>query len=257
MARSQYDLSIPDFAGGPRVPGVSRFQADSAAVTLCGVSKAYGAGSSRTSVLHKVSLSIPTGSFAAIVGPSGSGKSTLLNLIGLLDRPDSGEVHLCGQHVAFRDSTEAAHLRGRLIGFVFQSFQLLPRLTAWENVALPMLHAGVPRIERRRRALDLLTSVGLANRVEHRPSELSGGQCQRVAVARALACNPGLILADEPTGSLDTASGGAVMELLRDLNRRQGTTVIMVTHDMSLAQTCDVMIEIRDGRVRPQDEASA
>ncbi|WP_235524364.1 ABC transporter ATP-binding protein [Caulobacter sp. Root655] len=218
------------------------------------MSKAYGAGPTRVPVLHDISLNIPAGGLVAIVGPSGSGKSTLLNLIGLLDQPDSGEIRLDGQRVAFRSAAEAARLRNRMIGFVFQSFQLLPRLTAWENVALPLLYRGVPRAERRVRALAMLESVDLADRVDHRPSALSGGQCQRVALARALIGEPRLILADEPTGSLDTATGATVMDLLRDLNRRLGTTIVMVTHDPDLAARCNALIEIRDGRIRTQRE---
>jgi putative ABC transport system ATP-binding protein len=254
MARSNFDPSIPDLAGSLRAPGVSCFEGAPAALALAGVSKAYGVGSTRVPVLHDISLSIPAGGLVAIVGPSGSGKSTLLNLIGLLDQPDSGEIRLDGQRVAFQSPAEAARLRNRMIGFVFQSFQLLPRLTAWENVALPLLYRGAPRAERRARALAMLESVDLADRVDHRPAELSGGQCQRVALARALIGEPRLILADEPTGSLDTATGATVMDLLRDLNRRLGTTIVMVTHDPDLAARCDSLIEIRDGRIRGQRE---
>ena len=229
----------------------------SPALSLAGVSKAYGAGPARVPVLHDICLSAPAGDFLAIVGPSGSGKSTLLNLIGLLDRPDSGEIRLDGHPVAFQTPAEAARLRNRMIGFVFQSFQLLPRLTAWENVALPLLYRGAPRAERRRRALAALNDLGLADRVDHRPSALSGGQCQRVALARALVGEPRLILADEPTGSLDTATGATVMDMLRDLNARLGTTVVMVTHDPSLAARCASQVEIRDGRVQARRGAAA
>jgi putative ABC transport system ATP-binding protein len=227
------------------------------ALSLTDVSKAYGAGPARVPVLHDICLSAPAGDFLAIVGPSGSGKSTLLNLIGLLDRPDSGEIRLDGHPVAFQTPAEAARLRNRMIGFVFQSFQLLPRLTAWENVALPLLYRGAPRAERRRRALAALNDLGLADRVDHRPSALSGGQCQRVALARALVGEPRLILADEPTGSLDTATGATVMDMLRDLTARLGTTVVMVTHDPGLAARCASQVEIRDGRVQARRGAAA
>jgi putative ABC transport system ATP-binding protein len=249
------DLARTSPAGSPPACGG---QADAPpALSLAAVSKAYGTGPARVPVLHDISLSAPAGDFLAIVGPSGSGKSTLLNLIGLLDSPDSGEIRLDGLPVAFQSPAEAARLRNRMIGFVFQSFQLLPRLTAWENVALPLLYRGAPRAERRRRALAALEDLGLADRVDHRPSALSGGQCQRVALARALVGEPRLILADEPTGSLDTATGATVMDMLRDLNARLGTTVVMVTHDPNLAARCASQIEIRDGRIQARRGAVA
>lgn len=249
------DLATTSSAGSP--PACGGQEDAPPALSLVAVSKAYGTGSARVPVLHDISLSAPAGDFLAIVGPSGSGKSTLLNLIGLLDRPDSGEIRLDGLPVAFQSPAEAARLRNRMIGFVFQSFQLLPRLTAWENVALPLLYRGAPRAERRRRALAALEDLGLADRVDHRPSALSGGQCQRVALARALVGEPRLILADEPTGSLDTATGATVMDMLRDLNARLGTTVVMVTHDPNLAARCASQIEIRDGRIQARRGAAA
>ncbi|MEO1037961.1 MAG: ABC transporter ATP-binding protein [Pseudomonadota bacterium] len=213
------------------------------------VHKSYGADAARTPVLHGVSLSVAQGGFLAICGPSGSGKSTLLNLIGLLDRPDAGEIRLGGVSAGFRSRAQAARLRNRMIGFVFQSFQLLPKLTSWENVALPLFHRGVGRAERRERAHAMLERVGLSDRVHHRPDQLSGGQCQRVALARALVGEPALVLADEPTGSLDRATAGQAIALLRELNRALGVTVVMVTHDQDVAAACDRVVHIRDGRL--------
>jgi putative ABC transport system ATP-binding protein len=178
----------------------------------------------------------------------------LLNLIGLLDRPDSGDIVVDGRSVTIISPPIAARLRNELIGFVFQSFHLLPRLTAWENVALPLFHRGVGRSERKGAALAMLGRVGLSDRAEHHPGKLSGGQRQRVAIARALVTEPRLILADEPTGNLDSATGLQVMDLLRQLNRDLGVTILMVTHDRDMARLCDRVIEIRDGRVLPQEE---
>jgi putative ABC transport system ATP-binding protein len=209
--------------------------------------KSYGR--EQGAVLDRASFHLPRGAFAALVGPSGSGKSTLLNLVGLLDRPDSGEIVIDGRSVGTLSSTEAAWLRNEMIGFVFQSFHLLSRLTAWENVALPLFHGGVARAERKARALAMLDRVGLSDRTCHRPEQLSGGQRQRVAIARALVGDPRLILADEPTGNLDSATGAQVMDLLRTLNLELGVTILMVTHDRDMAKLCDRVIEIRDGRV--------
>lgn len=216
---------------------------------LDGIGKSYGDAVRPIPVLRDIDLEIDDGGFCAIIGPSGSGKSTLLNIIGLLDRPDRGQVVLNGRPVSLGSAEEAARLRNRLIGFVFQSFQLLPRLKAWENVALPLHYRGVPRGERRERAVALLEKVGLGTRSEHLPSQLSGGQCQRVAVARALVCEPALILADEPTGSLDSATSADIMTLFADLNRRLGVTIVIVTHDRDVAARCHRRIEILDGRI--------
>ena len=188
------------------------------------------------------------GEFVAVVGPSGSGKSTLLNLLGCLDTPTDGEYVLGGEAVAGLDRDRLADVRNRRVGFVFQSFNLLPQLTALENVEMPMLFGGVGRKERRRRALEQLDKVGLADRVEHKPTELSGGQMQRVAIARALAMEPDIVLADEPTGNLDTGSGTDVMGVLDDL-WKQGRTLVVVTHDKTLAKRANRMVEIRDGLV--------
>ena len=216
---------------------------------LAGIEKAYRTAGGTVPVLRDLSLEIESGGFCAILGPSGSGKSTLLNIIGLLDRPDSGRIFLDDEPADFSSAAEAAHLRNRLIGFVFQSFQLLPRLSAWENVALPLLYRNVPRAERKPRALDMLDRVGLADRADHRPNQLSGGQSQRVALARALVSDPRLLLADEPTGNLDSVTAAEALALLRSLNQDLGVTIIIVTHDRELAMACDRRIEIRDGRI--------
>jgi putative ABC transport system ATP-binding protein len=216
---------------------------------LAGIEKAYKTPGRTVPVLKDLSLEIEAGDLCAIVGPSGSGKSTLLNIIGLLDRPDRGQVFLDGQAATFTNAAEAARLRNRLIGFVFQSFQLLPRLTAWENVALPLLYRNVPRAERRPRALAMLERVGLADRAEHHPNQLSGGQSQRVALARALVSDPRLLLADEPTGNLDSVTASEVLALLWSLSQDFGVTIIIVTHDRDLAMACDRRIEIRDGQI--------
>lgn len=216
---------------------------------LSGVGKQYGSAERPVPVLRDISFSIELGSFCAVVGPSGSGKSTLMNIIGLLDRPTTGRVELDGKVVDFTSTQATARLRNLTLGFVFQAFHLLPRLTACENVALPLLYRRTERRERRARALDMLDQVGLADRADHRPSELSGGQKQRVALARALIGRPRLILADEPTGSLDSVTANEVMGLLRDLNQRLGLTIVMVTHDQALAARCDRRIEVLDGRI--------
>jgi len=211
--------------------------------------KTYSAATRPVPVLRGVSFAIDNGSFCAILGPSGSGKSTLMNIVGLLDRPTAGSVCLAGETIDYDAADAAASRRNRLLGFVFQSFNLLPRLTAWENVALPLLYRGMPRGERKPLALAMLDQVGLSDRAEHRPAMLSGGQQQRVALARALVANPALVLADEPTGSLDSVTAAEVMALLRDLNRRLGVSVLMITHDRDLAGRCDRRIELLDGRI--------
>ncbi len=216
---------------------------------LTNVGKAYGPPTQPIPVLKDVSFSISRGAFCAVLGPSGSGKSTLLNIVGLLDKPDTGQVMLDGVAVDYSSARDAARLRNAMLGFVFQSFQLLPRLSAWQNVALPLLYRGIPRDRRKAAALTMLDRVGLADRSHHRPTELSGGQRQRVALARALIGEPSLILADEPTGSLDSVTAVEVMELLRHLNRSLEVTVLMVTHDRDLAAQCDRQIEFLDGRI--------
>lgn len=220
-------------------------------IEVSNITKRYG----DLCALGGVSATISAGEFVAVIGNSGSGKSTLMNVLGILDHDFSGSLRIFGVEVSALSASSAARLRNELIGFVFQSFHLLPRLTAWENVALPLFHRGLKRPERKARAIAMLDRVGLADRVDHRPEQLSGGQRQRVAIARALVGEPRLILADEPTGNLDTATGAQVMDLLRALNRELGVTVVMVTHDRDMAKLCDRVIEIRDGRVLPLGEA--
>lgn len=216
---------------------------------LEGVSKYYSAPGGAIAVLQDVTLSVGSGEFCAIVGPSGSGKSTLLNVIGLLDRPSSGSLSIDGIPAAGCSAHESARLRNRLIGFVFQSFHLLPRLTAWQNVALPLQYRGIPRAQQRTAAEAMLARVGLADRSGHLPGQLSGGQSQRVAIARALVGSPRLLLADEPTGSLDSNTARDIIALLATLNDALSVTVLMVTHDRELADACPRRIALRDGKV--------
>ena len=217
-------------------------------IELDHVSRAFQVGDQWVRALREVSLNIPAGEFVSIMGPSGSGKSTLLNLLGLLDRPDGGVYRLEGEAVSGLDDAAAARVRREKIGFVFQFFHLVPRLNAAANVALPMLLAGVAPAERRERVARLLADVGLSARAEHLPAQLSGGQLQRVAIARAMSINPRLLLADEPTGNLDRATGGEVLALLEELNRR-GTTLIVVTHDQEIGARAGRRIVMEDGRV--------
>ncbi len=210
------------------------------------ICKDYPMGKTVTRVLKDVSLDVAEGDYLAIMGPSGSGKTTLMNLIGCLDVPTSGSYLLGGREITKCSGKELAEVRNKEIGFVFQSFHLLPKLTALDNVALPLLYGGVKKEERRERARAALETVGLSDRVDHRPDQLSGGQCQRVAVARAIVGKPRLLLADEPTGALDSASGAQVMELFRQLHDA-GSTIIMITHDRGIAHHADTIMTIRDG----------
>ena len=217
-------------------------------VSLRDVRRDYALGAERVHALQGVSLDVASGDYVAIVGPSGCGKSTLLNLIGVIDQPTFGTVTVDGRQVDSMNDREATRFRLHNIGFVFQRFYLMPILTAAENVALPMAEAGVPKDERARRAMELLTYVGLEKRMRHRPSEMSGGEQQRVAIARALANRPKLLLADEPTGELDARTGEEIIALFRRLND-DGTTLIVVTHDEDLASAARRKIHMRDGRV--------
>jgi putative ABC transport system ATP-binding protein len=216
-------------------------------IELRGVSKTVPSGAGSLTILHPLDLTIDAGRVVAITGPSGSGKSTLLGLLAGLDAPSSGSVILDGVDITALDEDSLARLRGTRIGFVFQFFHLLPSLTALENVLVPMEIAGVAQAAAR--AKTLLDEVGLSDRGHHYPSQLSGGEQQRVAIARALANNPPILLADEPTGNLDSATGHSVIELLLDVNRTRKTTLVLVTHDPELASVADVAIALRDGRV--------
>src|SRR5437762_7620448 len=216
-------------------------------IELRGVSKTVTSGSELLTILHPLTLDIPRGQFVAIVGPTGSRKSTRLGLVAGLEAPSSGAVLIDGVDITRLDEDALARLRGEKIGFVFQAFHLIPSLTAYENGAVPMEIAGTADV--RRRADALLEEVGLTGRAHHYPSQLSGGEQQRVALARALANDPPIVLADEPTGNLDTTTGRHILELLRDIHRARGTTIILVTHDAELAAIADSRLILRDGRV--------
>jgi putative ABC transport system ATP-binding protein len=216
-------------------------------ITLEGITKVYQTGEIEVAALRGISLHIPEGQFVAIMGASGSGKSTLMNLIGCLDQPTEGRYILDGYDVSNLTEDQLAWIRNRKIGFVFQSFNLIPRVKALHNVEMPLIYAGDAR-DRRQRSLAALTSVGLGNRANHLPSELSGGQQQRVAVARALVTNPAILLADEPTGNLDSESSLEIMRLLRDLNQ-EGRTIVLITHEPDIAAFAQRVVRLRDGVV--------
>jgi putative ABC transport system ATP-binding protein len=229
---------------------VSRVQGPDDIMFLDGIAKDYVTEAVTVHALRRVDLTIKRGEFVAMVGQSGSGKSTMMNIIGCLDRPTRGRYFLDGIDVTHRSNDARAVVRNRLIGFVFQGFNLLPRTTALENVELPLVYRGVSSSERAKRALGALKSVGLADRLHHTPNQLSGGQQQRVAIARALVTEPPLLLADEPTGNLDTRTSLEVLGLLQDLNRKNKITIVLVTHEPDIAACASRVINMRDGRVR-------
>ncbi len=224
-----------------------------AVIALSKVTKIYRTGSLSVAALRGVTLTINSGEYVAIIGPSGSGKSTLMHILGCLDTPSSGTYSLAGEHVAGMSEAALAEVRNRRIGFVFQQFNLLASMTAWQNVELPLIYAGVGRSERKERAMAALGRVGLAGRVQHRPGELSGGQQQRVAVARALVTEPDLILADEPTGNLDSKSARDVMSLMDELHQ-SGRTLVLITHDTGVASASERILGIRDGLLTEDDD---
>ena len=218
------------------------------------IDKCYTRGKQAVPVLENISLQVSQGDYIAIMGPSGSGKTTLMNLLGCLDVPTRGTYILDGRVVSDLGDDQLADIRNRYIGFVFQKFYLLPKMTAAENVALPLLYAGVPLAQRMKRAEEALQSVGLGDRMNFLPGQLSGGQCQRVAIARAIAGNPKLLLADEPTGALDTAAGGQIMEIFSKLSKT-GITIIMITHEPGIAACADHVYHMRDGRLQAEGGA--
>jgi putative ABC transport system ATP-binding protein len=229
------------------------------ALQLTDVRKTYRTGSIEVEALRGITLDVNEGDFMALMGPSGSGKSTLMHILGCLDVPTSGDYQLAGERVGDMDEAALAEIRNRRIGFVFQQFNLLPSLNAWRNVELPLTYAGIAPAARRERAMNALDRVGLSDRVEHRPGELSGGQQQRVAVARALVTDPAVILADEPTGNLDSVSSADVLGLLTELHEA-GRTVILITHEADVATTAQRVVQIRDGLLldeQPQPEKAA
>ncbi|HEX8973505.1 ABC transporter ATP-binding protein [Oryzihumus sp.] len=223
---------------------------------LADVRKVYATGAAQVEALRGVSLTVDPGEYVAVMGPSGSGKSTLMHILGCLDIPSEGSYRLAGEDVGAMTEAQLADVRNRRIGFVFQQFNLLPSLSAWRNVELPLCYAGVPRQERRARAIQALERVGLADRVDHRPGELSGGQQQRVAVARALVTDPALLLADEPTGNLDSHSTADVLGLFAELHV-QGRTIVLITHEHDVAARAGRVVHILDGQVAEDEPAAA
>jgi len=223
-----------------------------AIISMRNISKKYEMGEAMVHALAEINVEVAHGEFMAIVGPSGSGKSTLMNLIGCLDRPSEGEYYLDGEKVDELGDDQLAHIRNKKIGFVFQTFNLLPRTNCLHNVELPLLYSNVPRKEREKKALEMLTRVGLAGRVYHNPNELSGGERQRVAIARALVNEPAIVLADEPTGNLDSKTGSEIMAIFTELNE-EGKTIVLVTHERYIADYSRRIIALRDGRVVSED----
>ncbi len=219
-------------------------------IEVRGLTKLYGAEQAEVYALRGVDIVVNSGEFIAVMGPSGSGKSTIMNILGCLDTPTTGEYRLFGTEVGGLDRDQRALLRRNFLGFIFQGFNLLPRTTALENVELPLIYQGVPADERHVRSMAALDKVGLVERANHKPSELSGGQQQRVAIARAIVTKPGLILADEPTGNLDSARSREIMAVMRDLNRTEGISILMVTHEPDMAEYADRVVTFVDGRIQ-------
>jgi putative ABC transport system ATP-binding protein len=228
--------------------GLDPTMAGTPLIQIEGVTKVYEMGETEVHALRGVDLEVHHGEFVAIVGQSGSGKSTLMHILGCLDSPSSGRILIGGEDVSDYSEKELAIIRNRTVGFVFQTFNLLSKVNLLRNIELPLVYAGISRRKRHQRARTILDQVGLGDRVGHKPNQLSGGQCQRAAIARALITNPELILADEPTGNLDSASGAAIMALLKDLHQR-GHTIILVTHDLNIAAAANRQIRIMDGRI--------
>lgn len=220
-------------------------------VELEGVSKIYRVGDQEIRALDGVDLRIEEGEFVSIIGPSGSGKSTLMHLLGCLDAPTAGRMQICGNDLSSASQNRLARVRNREIGFVFQAFNLLPKLNVIQNIELPLVYSGLPSAERRRRAEQVAKDVGLGDRMANRPVQLSGGQCQRVAIGRALVNNPRIIFGDEPTGNLDSATGEMILGMFRDMNS-SGKTIVLVTHDPDIAAVSRRVIEIRDGKIRKE-----
>jgi putative ABC transport system ATP-binding protein len=223
-------------------------------VEMTKLTKTFGKGSSTIKALDGVDLKIKTGDFIAIIGPSGSGKSTLMNMIGCLDKPTSGSIRIMGKDLSVLNDKQTTKLRNRTIGFVFQSFFLLPKTTALDNVATPLYYRGTPAKEARKKAMEILGKLDLTDRYSHLPTELSGGQQQRVAIARALVTEPNLILADEPTGALDSKNGQQVLDLLTKLNN-EGKTIVLITHDKEIANRAKKIIRIKDGKITESTRA--
>ena len=218
-------------------------------IKLENVWKIYQLGKVELVALKEINLEVAPGDFVTIMGPSGSGKSTLLNMVGCLDSPSQGRVILKGKDISLLSEDQLSQLRGKTIGFIFQEFNLLPNLNTLENVMLPMIFQGIPPEERKKRAQNILASVGLKERILHQPAELSGGERQRVAIARAFANEPELVIADEPTGNLDSTTGKKVMEILTDFHKKEGKTIVVVTHDPHIADYSDEIVNIKDGQI--------
>jgi putative ABC transport system ATP-binding protein len=247
-------LPQPDFLATPRAVPCKALSEP--VIRMRDICKTYSVGASAVRALRGVHLEIARGEFCSIMGPSGAGKSTLMNVLGCLESPDSGDYSLGGEDVSKLRDSDLARIRNRSIGFVFQTFNLLPAMSALENVEVPLVYAGLPRNQRRRRAAEALKMVGLAERLNHVPGQLSGGERQRVAIARALVVRPQIVLADEPTGNLDTRTAAEIMTLIAEIHAN-GNTVICVTHDAGVAQQADRTIQVLDGRVLHGEETSS